>query len=108
MQSIKLLNVVSGRASRQDEHGDHAAACVVRVFAMGFLVAAFRFSNSKPTLAPSSLRKAENGLPFFEMKRGIRSVFPVSMSLINCSRGTSRWQIVLPMRNLQFPVLLHW
>ena len=41
----------------------------VRLFESGFLAAGLRASNSKPTLLPSSLRKAEKGLPFRDEAR---------------------------------------
>jgi len=61
---------------------------------------AFRGGNSQDILAPSRLRKASKGRPFFEMKPTMRSVLPSLNILIACSGGMAFWHMMRPTRKV--------
>src|ERR1700722_2670392 len=65
------------------------------------LLLAFRGSNSNTIFPSSSLRYAENGRPFFEMKPASKSVFPLFTNFSACSLGICFCKITLFNRRVQ-------
>ena len=77
-------------------------------FGAGLLRGRLSFFEFKADPIAFELEKGRKWLALFRNETGDEIGFPVSISLTTCSRVISRWQMVLPMRNLHFPVLLHW